>query len=77
MDEHETLTQQTDDHASHDCSGCCSPFAPCNTAPGFTVENAACTQMIPQNLSAEINTYRIQLYTSPFLGSIWQPPKRA
>jgi hypothetical protein len=75
MDEHKFQTGQSDETPSHDCSDCCSPFMPCSACPGFTVETFTWPQSIPQRKFAEINCYRTQIYTSPLLCGIWQPPE--
>jgi hypothetical protein len=70
-------TEQTDEHSSHDCGDCCSPFMLCSSCAGFIIENFVCTFTKPQEIPAEINARLPFIYTSPFIGGIWQPPEFA
>jgi hypothetical protein len=63
--------------ASHDCSGDCSPFCLCNACPGFTDKTfSGYFQLKIQEYVPRENTlYLAQLYLSPLLQGIWQPPR--
>jgi hypothetical protein len=61
----------------HDCRDCCSPFSTCNTCVGFVVKDIVYIVTHLQEISTEINIYRLQIYTNAYLDRIWQPPKFA
>jgi hypothetical protein len=70
-----TTEQHEADNTSHDCQNPCSPFSICNTCVGFIVESFNYYQIKPQEIHQEVNLYPLNIYISPFINGIWQPPK--
>ena len=61
---------------SFDCPDCCSPFSLCNTCAGFTFAPAIHSQTKQLEFNTkELILYVLQLYTSPLVDSVWQPPQ--
>jgi len=74
-DECETEQSETENHSS-DCPDCCSPFSLCNTCAGFTFAPAIHSQTKQLEFNTkELILYVLQLYTSPLVDSVWQPPQ--
>ena len=71
----ECETEQSENHSS-DCPDCCSPFSLCNTCAGFTFAPAIHSQTKQLEFNTkELILYVLQLYTSPLVDSVWQPPQ--
>jgi hypothetical protein len=69
--------RQTTEGVPHDCGGACSPFSACSSCVGFTL---CCCDYSPVNLPAFvclIAPYPQNIYSSPLINSIWQPPRVA
>ena len=65
-----------DDECETEQSDCCSPFSLCNTCAGFTFAPAIHSQTKQLEFNTkELILYVLQLYTSPFVDSVWQPPQ--
>jgi hypothetical protein len=71
------MEQQDTGAASHDCAGDCSPFCLCNACTGFTSKTffSYFQLKIQEYVPLENNLYLSQIYSSPLLEGIWQPPQ--
>jgi hypothetical protein len=67
--------QHEADNTSHDCQNPCSPFCICNICVGFIVDFFDYYQLKQQEISPAVNLYSFNIYASPFIKGIWQPPQ--
>jgi hypothetical protein len=44
---------------------------------GFIVERFDYYQLKPQEIAQEVNLYPLNIYISPFIKGVWQPPQFA
>jgi hypothetical protein len=72
-----TTEQHEAENTSHDCQNSCSPFSICNTCVGFIVEFFDNYQIKLPEIYKEVNLLPLNIYLSPFIKGIWQPPKFA